>query len=356
MRGHTVKRRLHNLLTLLSLLLCVAVVALSPATGRREDSASSSAPAGAATFDAAWADRSPHESRFATLDGVRLHYLDWGGSGPALLFLHGLGDTAHIFDDLAPAFSDRLHVLGLTRRGHGRSDKPEGGYDTATLVEDVRKFLDQLKVGRVTLAGHSIAGDELTAFAVKYPDRVDKLVYLDAAFRRGAMRDVFTKAPPQLQPGPDDVKSYGSFRTLLTRLSFWSESWDANLREMMVLDERGVIVRQAMPPAVSRSMMQGTMEFVPEYEKVAAPALNIAAVGWSAALERHVQSLPPAERGQAQAFRDDVLVPRQRAEIDRFRKGMRNGRVVELPDTDHHCFIQRRDQVAREMRAFLSGD
>jgi pimeloyl-ACP methyl ester carboxylesterase len=223
-------------------------------------------------------------------------------------------------------------------------------------VEDVRKFLDQLKVRRVTLAGHSIAGDELTAFAVKYPDRVDRLVYLDAAFRRGAMRDVFTKAPPQLQPGPDDVKSYGSFRTLLTRLSFWSESWDANLREMMVLDERGVIVRQAMPPAVSRLMMRGTMEFVPEYEKVAAPALSIAAVGWSPALERHVRSLPPAERGQAQAFRDDVLVPCQRAEIDRFRKGMRNGRVVELPDTDHHCFIQRRDQVASEMRAFLSGN
>ena len=101
-----------------------------------------------------------------------------------MLFLHGLGDTPHIFDDLAPKFTNQFRVLGLTRRGHGQSEKPQTGYDTATLVEDIRQFLDALKIERVVLVGHSIAGDELTRFAGVHPDRVIKLVYLDAAYDR----------------------------------------------------------------------------------------------------------------------------------------------------------------------------
>ena len=74
-----------------------------------------------------WTDKSPHKSRFITVNGVRLHYLDWGGKGDTMLFLHGLGDTAHIYDDLAPKFTNQFRVLGLTRRGHGQSEKPEAG-------------------------------------------------------------------------------------------------------------------------------------------------------------------------------------------------------------------------------------
>src|ERR1700733_10249710 len=79
-------------------------------------------------------------SRFATVNGVRLQYLDWGGNGEALLFLTALGGTAEDFQPLAVRFTDRFHVLGLTRRGQGRSDKPATGYDTSTLVEDIRGF------------------------------------------------------------------------------------------------------------------------------------------------------------------------------------------------------------------------
>ena len=88
---------------------------------------------------------------------------------------------------------------------------------------------------------------------------------------------------------------------------------------------------------------------------MAAPALSFAALGWSDRVDRHVRSLPPDERRQAYAFRDETLVPCQRKEVEHFRATIR-GRVVEMPDTDHHCFIQHGDLVAREMRAFLTGD
>lgn len=133
-----------------------------------------------ASSHSAWVDRSPHRSGFVTVNGVKLHYLDWGGKGQALLFLGGLNTTAHVFDDIAPRFTDRFRVLALTRRGMGQSDKPTTGYDTDMLVADTVAFLDTLKIERVNLAGFSIAGVELTRFAALYPDRVNKLVYLDA--------------------------------------------------------------------------------------------------------------------------------------------------------------------------------
>ena len=127
-------------------------------------------------------DTSPHKSGFVTANGIKLHYLDWGGAGDVVLMLTGMGDDAHIFDDFAPKFTDRFHVVGLTRRGFGESDKPATGYDVRTRVEDIRAFLDAMKIKKVSLIGHSIAGDEITSFATIYPNRVRKLVYLDAAY------------------------------------------------------------------------------------------------------------------------------------------------------------------------------
>ena len=117
-------------------------------------------------------------AQFTTVNGVRLHYLDWGGKGEALLFLTALGGTAKDFQPLAVRFTDHFHVLGLTRRGQGPSAKPDAGYDTSQLVEDIKTFLDQRKIRRATLVGYSMAGNELTEFAALYPRRVVRLVYL----------------------------------------------------------------------------------------------------------------------------------------------------------------------------------
>lgn len=69
------------------------------------------------------------EERFFDSDDVSLHYIDWGGAGRPLVLLAGLGDTAHLYRGLAPKLASRFSVVGLTRRGHGRSGRPESGYD-----------------------------------------------------------------------------------------------------------------------------------------------------------------------------------------------------------------------------------
>ena len=73
--------------------------------------------------------------------------MDWGGRGPPLVFLAGLGDAAHVFDGFAPQFSDSFHVVGITRRGFGASAGAPPPGDLDTLVGDITAILDTLGFG-----------------------------------------------------------------------------------------------------------------------------------------------------------------------------------------------------------------
>jgi len=134
-------------------------------------------------------------SGFITANGIRLHYLDWGGTGEPVLFISGVGDGARYFDEMARTLTDRFRVLALTRRGYGKSDKPETGYDVPTLTEDVRQFLDAMKLTNVNLIGHSAGGNEMIQFASAYPERTLKLVFLDAAYDRREAPVIFDADP-----------------------------------------------------------------------------------------------------------------------------------------------------------------
>ncbi len=112
----------------------------------------------------------PH-SGVVDAHGVMIHYLERKHEGEALVFIPGLGDTAHMMRDFASRFADRNHVGVITRRGDGWSSVPKDGYDLPTRVEDIRAVLEALHIQTAILIGHSIASDELTAFAGKYPER-----------------------------------------------------------------------------------------------------------------------------------------------------------------------------------------
>ncbi|WP_223752782.1 alpha/beta fold hydrolase [Myxococcus sp. RHSTA-1-4] len=127
---------------------------------------------------------------------MELEVLDHGGHGPALVFLAGMGNTGHVFDELAPRFTTHRHVWALTRRGVGASSWPEQGYDTATLGLDVVHALDALGIEKAALVGHSIAGTELTWVGIHFPQRIERLIYLDAAYARAELKDLPSPSPP----------------------------------------------------------------------------------------------------------------------------------------------------------------
>src|ERR1700722_4443280 len=107
-------------------------------------------------------DTSPHAAQMIRIeDDVKLEVLDWGGTRRPLVLLAGKGFTAHMFDQFAPTLTTKYHVYGITRRGYGNSSVPpptDANYSVDRLADDVLSVMDQLKLVRPVLAGHSIAG------------------------------------------------------------------------------------------------------------------------------------------------------------------------------------------------------
>ena len=126
-------------------------------------------------------DISPHRARFVTVEpNVQLEVLEWGTHGEPIVLLGGLGATAHTFDEFAPKLAAFYHVYSITRRGFGRSSAPQTGYDADELGDDVLAIIDSLGLRRPVVAGHSIAGEELSSIGSRHPDKVSGLIYLDA--------------------------------------------------------------------------------------------------------------------------------------------------------------------------------
>lgn len=112
-------------------------------------------------------------------NGLRLHYLDWGGAGPPIVLVHGLRDQAHEWDPLAPALTPLGRVLALDQRGHGESDTPASGYAPDDFASDLAAFCDALALDRPIIIGHSLGGRVAYHFAAAYPERLRALVLVD---------------------------------------------------------------------------------------------------------------------------------------------------------------------------------
>jgi pimeloyl-ACP methyl ester carboxylesterase len=115
--------------------------------------------------------------------GVRLHYREWVGPAapvePPLLLLHGLASASRIWDLVAPRLAARRRVVALDQRGHGLSDKPDDGYDFATIVADDAAALRALGLARPVVVGHSWGASVAVALAAAHPAQVAGVVLVD---------------------------------------------------------------------------------------------------------------------------------------------------------------------------------
>jgi pimeloyl-ACP methyl ester carboxylesterase len=112
-------------------------------------------------------------------NGVTIH-VRIGGKGPAIVLLHGYGETGDMWAPLAAVLAHDHTVVVPDLRGMGLSTHPAGGYDKKTQGEDIAGVLDALKIGKVELVTHDIGNMVGYAFAAEYPDRVTKFALLDA--------------------------------------------------------------------------------------------------------------------------------------------------------------------------------
>ncbi len=128
----------------------------------------------------------PYQDRFITVNGLRLHYLDWGSPDkPPFIMLHGIGRVAHSFDHIAPHFTARYHVIAMDMRGHGDSAwSPEGAYLVEDYVKDLEAVVDQLNLHGLTLLGNSTGGRVVQVYAGLHPERMARLVVEDVGPER----------------------------------------------------------------------------------------------------------------------------------------------------------------------------
>lgn len=306
-------------------------------------------------------DTSPHKSDFVNVNGIRLHYLDWGGDGPVLLFLTGLGNSAHIYDQFAPRFIDKFHVIAFTRRGHGDSDYPETGYDVDTLSEDVRQSMDSLNIDKAILAGHSMANVELCHFSALYPERVLKLVFLDSAYDRSSpvFKAMITKSPLRNIPIPGATDDHYSIEEYIASVKkcypYWAAIWGEVVEEEILHavkkspDEKIV---DKMSDAIAQAFRDTLNNYTPENSKIQAPVLSIYAI-LDGADALSSEYMTEEQKALVREFFDTIRPQLTRECIEQFRREVPHATIMEIPKGHHHCFIKQEELVFQEMRKFL---
>jgi pimeloyl-ACP methyl ester carboxylesterase len=131
------------------------------------------------------------QSRYASSNGVRLHYLVAGKGDPVVL-LHGYAETSHMWLPLIPQLATTHTVIAPDLRGADQSSKPAGGYTKAALAQDIHGLVKQLGYERIRIVGHDIGLMVAYAYAAQYPNEVDRIVLMDAFLPGvGNWRDVW---------------------------------------------------------------------------------------------------------------------------------------------------------------------
>ena len=271
------------------------------------------------------------ESRFADVNGLRLHYVDWGNEpAPPLVLLHGHGSNVHTFDQLADRLRREWRIIALDQRGHGDSDWADD-YDGEHFVADFQAFTSAVGLERFSLLGHSMGGLVAMAYAAANPDAVERLVIVDIGpeIARGgtesvrrqtveapeefdSLEDVYAFLRASDPEPPDDMLRYrAKHGARQLENGKWGWKYDRALRS---------------PSGESR---------LPDPELL-----------WAALASIPCPTL--VVRGE----RSEIL---DAAVAERMERTLPQGRYVEVENAGHRITLDNLDGLEREVRAFLAG-
>jgi len=297
-------------------------------------------------------DSSRHTVQMVSVEqGVSLEVLDWGGAGRPLVLLTGLADNAHIFDDFAPKLTANYHVYGITRRGRGISSIPEpkaANYSATRLGEDVLAVIDVLHLNKPVLAGHSIAGEELSYIGSHHPEKVAGLIYMDAGYHYAlypaggvlqldviALRDQLRQFTTGYTMEP--VKDYDGLIANLERV-------EKEIKEQQ-RDTKGL-----PPTPVSPRMtpeLFAMMESEERFLSIQSPALVIVA-------DEDAGVSGDDSQSRANAVKQALQRRGKEQQVAAFAQQVSSAHVVRIPHANHYVFRSNEAEVLREINTFIS--
>ncbi|CAM3762866.1 alpha/beta fold hydrolase [Corallococcus soli] len=291
--------------------------------------------------------------RVKVAEGVELELLDFGGQGPALVFLSGLGNTGHVFDTFAPEFTAAHHVYAVTRRGFGSSNWPEQGYDTATLGEDVVRVLEGLGIAKASFVGHSAAGPELTWVATHHPERVEKVVYLDVRTDGDLLAELLSvlPMPPPSEPAPEDVASRAALAAAVARDvggAFPAHEID----EANEFDPKtGHYLRDRKWPHAEERVMKGFSKV--DFAAVTAAVLFLYVDQPRSGRAEDLPGFSQMDLPVQEKLRTLSARALQRDAEMLSVMSMPNWKGIKLEHARHYIWLTNHDEVLREMKTFL---
>lgn len=186
---------------------------------------------------------------FVDNGGVKLHYVT-AGKGSLIVLLHGFPDFWYTWREQMPALAKHGRVVALDLRGYNTSDQPKGAqnYTMDKLVGDLAAALKHFKADKATVVGHDWGGAIAWAFAMKHPDKTERLVILNLPHPKGLMRELANN--PKQQNASQYAQVFqlpGAEKTLTPELlASWVKEPDA---------------RKKYIEALRRSSMEGMLNY-----------------------------------------------------------------------------------------------
>ncbi len=275
---------------------------------------------------------------YATVDGIRLNYIEWPGQGRAVVCVHGLTANCHSWDSLAEALAPAHRVLAYDLRGRGDSDKPATGYSLAIHAADLDRLLGAWGLDRVVLAGHSLGAHIGVYFASHYPHRVERLILVDGGFDvRAEVFDSLRPALARLERAFPSLAEYlATIKTLPPFVGRWNDYLDRYFTYDVRVASDGSVRSKVSRPAIMEELTNlARVRLWAYHHQIACPALILRAPD---GLLTATDCLMAQEEAEALAH----AIPRSR--------------LVIVPETNHYTILLSSNRaVAKAVREFLAA-
>ena len=277
------------------------------------------------------------------IERLRFHYRDWGGSGQSVVLLHGLASTCHIWNLVAPILSWDFSVVALDQRGHGETDKPDDGYDFATVAADLQRFVQVQGLRRPVIVGHSWGGDVALEHAVAYPDVPGGLCFVD-----GGTIEISARSDMTLERAKEEMAPPHFTGVTVEQLRERSRRWRSGdlgtpqfeeilLANFEVLDDG--TIRARLSRENHMRIIEAFWDHRPStlYSDVKCPVLLMPA------RQEHESDSPAARRFR----REEAIAVASRS--------LPTSRTVWLEDSIHDVPLQRPELVASVIKEHIDG-
>ncbi len=199
--------------------------------------------------------------------GYKIHYLQWGGSGPKLVFIHSMGVDAHSLDMLSEALQGEYQILALDILDHGDSDTPKDVVSLEEHAEIMRDCYRQLGFEPNVLVGHSVGGMMGMILAAKHPDEFNGLALVDIAPFELTGRPT-RPPPPNFFCDENEARDY--FRQRYP--GFTPEAVENRVKHALVKNEKGKLVLKPTGAAIRSSL---AVDLWPYVERIKTPTLMV---------------------------------------------------------------------------------